>query len=66
MYERTPKRGATHRQRCRFIGAWVPVVLIDLIDRMAERENRDRSKILRIALEEKVARSLPKGSLDRL
>ena len=53
---RKMKRGAFQRQECLFIGAWIPSSLMDLVDECVQREDLDRSKMLRRALEEKLRR----------
>jgi len=47
---RKMKRGAFQRQECLFIGAWIPSSLMDLVDECVQREDLDRSKMLRRAL----------------
>ena len=54
MKQRTQKRGKYRRQDCVFIGAWIPVGLMELIDDQVQRDDLDRSKMLRRALEEKM------------
>ena len=51
--ERSAKRGAYRRAECQFIGAWIPVDLMSLVDNFVRTEDLDRSKLLRRALEEK-------------
>jgi metal-responsive CopG/Arc/MetJ family transcriptional regulator len=53
---RVVKRGAYRRAGCEFIGAWVPKELLELIDQFVQREDLDRSKMLRRAIEEKLRR----------
>jgi len=48
------KRGKYQRGDCVFIGAWIPAGLMCLIDAQVAREDLDRSKMLRRALEEKL------------
>ena len=55
MNRRTPQRGGCRGKDCAFVGAWVPIELISLLDRAVERHDSDRSKMLRRALEEKLA-----------
>lgn len=52
----TLKRGAYSRAECVFIGAWVPEVWLGKIDGVVAAEDSDRSKFLRAALREKLAR----------
>lgn len=54
MKNRTAKRGAYSRENCVFIGAWIPIELMDLIDDLVRRDDLDRSKVLRRAIEEKL------------
>lgn len=51
---RSQKRGAYSREDCVFIGAWIPSELMEVIDEFVQREDLDRSKMLRRALEEKL------------
>ena len=39
-----------------FIGAWIPSELMAVVDKFVQTEDLDRSKILRRALEEKLAK----------
>jgi metal-responsive CopG/Arc/MetJ family transcriptional regulator len=56
VQKRTASRGKYRGKQCQFIGAWFPVDLVDLIDLVVERDDTDRSKVLRVALEEKLRR----------
>ena len=59
MVNRKPhKRGAYTRENCLFIGAWIPAELMEVVDDFVRKEDLDRSKLLRRALEEKL-RSTP-------
>ena len=49
--------GAHRRQDCIFIGAWVPKAMARAIDEAVKLTDLDRSKILRRALEKKVAQA---------
>jgi hypothetical protein len=51
------RRGAHTREDCLFIGAWIPVELMDIVDDFVRRQDLDRSKVLRRALEEKLRRA---------
>jgi hypothetical protein len=55
---RTAKRGAHRKADCIFIGAWIPIHLMDRIDLFVQQEDLDRSKMLRRALEEKLGTKL--------
>ncbi len=55
--KRELKRGAHKRGDCVFIGAWVPSVMVDKIDGVITTIDSDRSKFLREALKEKVAKT---------
>ena len=50
---RSVKRGAYRRSECQFIGAWIPIELMNIVDAFVRTEDLDRSKLLRRALEEK-------------
>jgi hypothetical protein len=54
---KTQQRGAYSRKQCLFIGAWIPYNLMAIIDDFVRREDLDRSKLLRRALEEKLGRA---------
>jgi len=54
MSRRKMKRGAHTRSECVFLGAWIPVELMDEIDLFVRQEDLDRSKMIRRALEEKL------------
>jgi len=54
MNDRKTKRGAYRRDECVFIGAWIPVPLMQLVDTFVRDQDLDRSKLLRRALEEKI------------
>jgi len=55
------KRGAHRDTECVFIGAWIPGKLMDLVDQCVKAEDSDRSKMLRRALEEKLAKQGGEG-----
>ena len=50
------RRGAIRRENCTFIGAWVPSPISEAIDKAAVQMDLDRSKFLRRALAEKIAK----------
>lgn len=50
------KRGAVRKAECIFIGAWVPSNMVNAVDTAVQLLDSDRSKFLRIALEEKINR----------
>ena len=54
------KRGTRHKAESTFIGAWIPVELMERIDLFVEQEDLDRSKLLRRAIEEKIHPQTPK------
>jgi metal-responsive CopG/Arc/MetJ family transcriptional regulator len=55
MSERkTIKRGAIRKDKCTFIGVWVPNEMVTLLDHAVVTEDLDRSKYLRRALEQKI------------
>jgi metal-responsive CopG/Arc/MetJ family transcriptional regulator len=56
------KRGAYRREDCVFVGVWIPAELMEIIDDFVIREDLDRSKILRRALEEKINREGQKAA----
>jgi metal-responsive CopG/Arc/MetJ family transcriptional regulator len=53
---RKASRGMARREHAIFVGAWVPKVIVEAVDRAAGEMDSDRSKFLRCALEEKIAR----------
>lgn len=53
--KRTFNRGAYPREGSVFIGAWVPSRWVAALDMLVAKEDSDRSKLLRIALKEKLA-----------
>jgi metal-responsive CopG/Arc/MetJ family transcriptional regulator len=54
MTPRTAKRGAHRKEDCVFVGAWVPKQLMLLVDEFVAKEDTDRSKLIRRAIEEKL------------
>lgn len=50
------KRGATKRSDCTFVGVWVPKIMEEQIDDAVSKLDLDRSKFLRRAIEEKLAK----------
>lgn len=52
------KRGAVKREGSEFVGAWVPESMAIGIDQAVQRLDLDRSKFLRRALEEKIAKTI--------
>jgi metal-responsive CopG/Arc/MetJ family transcriptional regulator len=54
MIQRTVKRGAYRKTDYAFIGAWIPVELLGLMDDFIRTQDSDRSKLIRRALEEKL------------
>jgi len=54
MTTRNKKRGAHTRSNCTFVGAWIPNDWLDPLDRAVARQDSDRSKLIRKALEEKI------------
>ena len=50
------RRGASRRDNPIFIGAWIPEAAALAIDSAVRRLDLDRSKFLRRALEEKIAK----------
>jgi hypothetical protein len=56
MKPRKIKRGAVTRDGCIFIGAWVPNEMASAVDIAVLQTDLDRSKFMRRALQEKVAR----------
>jgi hypothetical protein len=50
------KRGSVRKADCVFIGAWVPVPMSEAVNDAIILLDSDRSKFLRIALEEKMQR----------
>jgi metal-responsive CopG/Arc/MetJ family transcriptional regulator len=51
------KRGAIRKRRAKFLGAWIPNELLALLDEAVEGGDTDRSKFVRRALKEKVAKT---------
>lgn len=45
------KRGAYGRHQCVFVGVWLPSKWIKLIDEIVAKDDLDRSKVLRKALQ---------------
>ena len=56
MTVRKTKRGAYRRENCVFVGVWIPAPLMNLVDELVVKQDLDRSKMLRRALEEKIRR----------
>lgn len=53
------KRGAVRaNDDTKFLGGWVPALMVDLIDQSIARTDLDRSKFMRAALREKLEREL--------
>ena len=55
---RTLKRGAVNRSNAVFVGVWVPTNIVNSIDVAVQTLDLDRSKFLRLALAEKIARDV--------
>lgn len=52
------KRTGGRHGECVFVGAWLPLPLVDALDRAATALDSDRSKIIRDALKTKVQKEL--------
>jgi len=50
------KRGAVRTSESVFVGAWLPINLVNALDQAVSALDSDRSKIIRDALKEKVQR----------
>ena len=50
------KRGSGKKQKGRLLAVWVPEKLLPRLDRGAQKENLNRSKFVRNAIREKLAR----------
>lgn len=55
-HRRKIRRGAIRREDCTFIGVWVPTQVVVAVDHAVQIHDLDRSKFLRRAIEEKVAK----------
>jgi metal-responsive CopG/Arc/MetJ family transcriptional regulator len=55
MTRRPAKQGTLRKDDSTFIGAWIPVDLMERIDAFVADQDLDRSKMLRRAIEEKLA-----------
>jgi metal-responsive CopG/Arc/MetJ family transcriptional regulator len=53
---KTMKRGAVRASQCVFVGAWLPIPLVNSLDEAVTQLDSDRSKIIRDALREKVSK----------
>ena len=49
-------RRTVRREDAIFVGAWVPKIIVEAVDQAAGEMDSDRSKFLRRALEEMIAR----------
>jgi metal-responsive CopG/Arc/MetJ family transcriptional regulator len=50
------KRGAVTKSEAKLVNVWMPIQLIPILDRAAKAEDSDRSKFIRNAIREKIAR----------
>lgn len=50
------KRGSAKRPESKLLSVWVPKSLVPLLDEGVRREDSDRSKFIRNAIREKLAR----------
>lgn len=50
------KRGAYTRRDCMFVGAWLPIALVEVLDRAVMDLDSDRSKLLRRAIEQNLTK----------
>lgn len=50
------KRGSIKKEECKQIPLWVPTAMVSLIDRGVQLEDSDRSKFIRNAIREKLAK----------
>ena len=48
------KRGAVRKADSVFVGAWLPLLLVNALDEAVQQMDSDRSKIIREALADKV------------
>jgi metal-responsive CopG/Arc/MetJ family transcriptional regulator len=53
------KRGIVKKSEARLVNIWLPLELIPAIDLALEIEDTDRSKFIRNAIREKIARVVP-------
>lgn len=50
------KRGSIQHKNAKLLGAWLPDALVAALDRAVEEKDTDRSKFVRAAIREKLAR----------
>lgn len=55
------KRGSIKKEDCKQIPLWVPETMVPLIDQAVQLEDSDRSKFIRNAIREKLARTAGLG-----
>lgn len=51
------KRGVVRTQTSTFVGLWIPAPLLKKLDGEIDQKDSDRSKFIRIAVREKLARA---------
>jgi metal-responsive CopG/Arc/MetJ family transcriptional regulator len=51
------KRGAVKKTESKMVNVWLPNQLLPVIDRAVQVEDSDRSKFIRAAIREKLARA---------
>jgi metal-responsive CopG/Arc/MetJ family transcriptional regulator len=56
------KRGSGKKPKGRLLAVWVPGKLMPRLDQGARKEDSDRSKFVRNAIREKLARHAPRGN----
>lgn len=54
--QKRQSRGAVQKQGSTFIAAWIPDEVVALIDEAVQRDDTDRSKLIRKALKSYLAR----------
>ena len=59
------KRGSGKKPKGKLLAVWVPEKLLPCLDQGVSREDSDRSKFVRNAIREKLARRNPPESTDR-
>lgn len=55
MSRKQMRRGSVRNADAVFVGAWLPVRLVEALDRAVQIKDSDRSKLIREALKEKVS-----------
>jgi metal-responsive CopG/Arc/MetJ family transcriptional regulator len=58
-------RGALTTRRAKLVAFWLPIELLEELDQHVNREDLDRSKVIRAALKERLIKKSPRPDFTK-